>query len=204
MESINDYACTICTDVFNKPCTITACGHSFCKDCIQGFLELQQCCPICRTPCTLRSIVYNKEIEKQISTATIRCLCDNDVQVATYSAHCEKCPEYQASIEKAKTNLLDKSKMKKTVNRATFTCPVCKTENLERKALVEHILTSHPRDKGVCPICVCQPWGDPNKKTHLATHMNLRHQFDYDTYTDYDKEDEDILSQVIEMSKNVK
>ena len=60
------------------------------------------------------------------------------------------------------------------MNRATFTCPVCKAANLERAALVEHVVSKHPHQRGVCPICVAQPWGDPNYVTSTSFEIFLR------------------------------
>ena len=52
---------------------------------------------------------------------------------------------------------------------------------MDRKGLLKHASQKHPQGRAVCPICMVQPWGDPNYKTNLLAHLNLRHQFDYDT-----------------------
>lgn len=79
-------------------------------------------------------------------------------------------------------------------NRQTFKCPFCSESNLERKGLLEHVNKKHKRQAGVCPICVVQEYGDPNYvSSNLGQHLNMRHQYDLDTYTDYDLDDDAIL-----------
>ena len=52
---------------------------------------------------------------------------------------------------------------------------------MERKGLLKHALQKHPQGRAVCPIWMIQSCGDPNYKTKLLAHFNLRHRFDYDT-----------------------
>jgi Drought induced 19 protein (Di19), zinc-binding len=74
---------------------------------------------------------------------------------------------------------------------------------MERKGLLEHVGKKHKSKAGVCPICVSQPYGDPNYVSqNLFSHMNQRHQYDLDTYTDYDLDDDAILQQVLQASMN--
>jgi hypothetical protein len=62
---------------------------------------------------------------------------------------------------------------------------------MERKGMLEHVSKFHKKKPGVCPICVAQPYGDPSYVSqNLSAHLNQRHQFDIDTYTDYEKEDD--------------
>ena len=84
------------------------------------------------------------------------------------------------------------------MNRSTFNCSLCQAKNLERKGLLEHVNKNHKSRPGVCPICVAQPYGDPSYVSqNLVSHMKQRHQFDIDTYTDYDLDDDVILQQVL-------
>ena len=84
------------------------------------------------------------------------------------------------------------------MNRSTFTCPVCKEANLDRKDLLKHVAKKHHGSSGVCPICLVQQYGDPNYVSKdLSGHLKLRHQYDLDTYTEYENEDDAILQRVL-------
>ena len=61
----------------------------------------------------------------------------------------------------------------------------------------------HKGKPGVCPICVVQQYGDPNYVSqNLGSHLNMRHQYDLDTYTEYEKDDDAILQKVLMESMN--
>jgi len=45
------------------------------------------------------------------------------------------------------------------------------------------------------------PWGNPHQKSgDFVQHLNLRHKFEYDTYVDYDNDEDAILQQVLAKS----
>jgi len=183
-------------EIMPKYIQLKTCSHKFCKDCKKS---IEKECPICRKEFTKAELLKKDDTEK-MEKEKINCLCEEEFNLLEFKDHYDECETIRKENDKAKTNLLDKTKMKKTVNRSTFGCPCCKTTNLDRKALVEHIRKKHKKNKGVCPICLSQPWGDPNISTHLASHMELRHQYDYDTYTDYQMNDDDILQKVLQQS----
>ena len=69
--------------------------------------------------------------------------------------------------------------------------------------MVEHVNRRHKGKSGVCPICVVQIYGDPNYvSSNLSGHMQTRHQFDLDTVTNYEEEDDAILQRVLQDSLN--
>ena len=65
---------------------------------------------------------------------------------------------------------------------------------MERKGFIEHVGKKHKGMPGICPICVSQPYGDPNYvSANLSSHAKMRHLYDMDTYTDYEYDDDAIL-----------
>lgn len=92
--------------------------------------------------------------------------------------------------------------MYRTVNRSTFNCPCCSEKNLSREGLLEHVKLKHRNASAICPICLAQPWGDPNYITQLHGHLQKRHKFDYDTTVDYQDSEEAILQKILQESIN--
>lgn len=181
MEVMKDYTCPICMEVAPKCLVLKTCAHKFCDTCQKN---IKKSCPVCRQEFT-KTDLKKQDDSKKMKNEFIKCLCGTEYNLYEFKDHHEECDAINKVNEESKSNLLDKRKMKETVNRSTFGCPCCKLTNLDRKALVEHILKKHKKNKAVCPICACQPWGNAQQITHLKTHMEVRHQFDYDTYTVY-------------------
>uniref|UniRef100_A0A5F8APM1 Ring finger protein 114 n=1 Tax=Macaca mulatta TaxID=9544 RepID=A0A5F8APM1_MACMU len=88
-------------------------------------------------------------------------------------------------------------------NRYTFPCPYCPEKNFDQEGLVEHCKLFHSTDTKsvVCPICASMPWGDPNyRSANFREHIQRRHRFSYDTFVDYDVDEEDMMNQVLQRS----
>ncbi|KAI0757268.1 hypothetical protein C8Q80DRAFT_89067 [Daedaleopsis nitida] len=54
-------SCSICYHLFSEPHVATPCGHSFCGECIVGWIKqsirTQPRCPVCRTALTQGSLI---------------------------------------------------------------------------------------------------------------------------------------------------
>lgn len=115
------------------------------------------------------------------------------------------CSKYQNYImEGVKATTKDASLQPRNVpNRYTFPCPYCPEKNFDQEGLVEHCKLCHSTDTKsvVCPICASMPWGDPNyRSANFIEHIQRRHQFSYDTFVDYDVDEEDMMNQVLQRS----
>lgn len=57
--------CVICSETFEK-CQLTKCGHSFCEKCILDCINLNNCCPTCKTNLTKEDIYKNYLVDHVI------------------------------------------------------------------------------------------------------------------------------------------
>ena len=55
---LEKYDCVICFCRFQKP-TVTKCGHTFCKECIDEVINRQHECPMCKTQLAKEDTVAN-------------------------------------------------------------------------------------------------------------------------------------------------
>ncbi|KAF3815817.1 hypothetical protein GH733_016251 [Mirounga leonina] len=98
-------------------------------------------------------------------------------------------------MEGGKATTKDASLQPRNVpNRHTFLCPYC-PENFDQEGLGEHCKLSHSTNTKsvVFPICASMPWGDPNyRSASFIEHIQRWHQFSYDTFVDYDVDEEDM------------
>jgi len=203
------YSCIICRQFMDNPTTLSHCLHSFCHDCIEGHVKSLQkdskqlSCPLCRSEFPDKTYFQNYKIQVEMKETQGKCECGEVVAVSKINEHQQKCDQFNKEVEETVKKLKVEKNEKNSINRSTFTCPLCAQKNFDRKGLIEHIEGSHDKHHkpAVCPICVSQPWGDPNYKSKdILGHLKLRHAFDYDTYTDYDFDDDQILQQVIAQS----
>lgn len=70
MKNGDEYTCSICTMIFNKPMELT-CGHIFCDGCLRSLLHYT--CSLCHKPFTFFNINKNTAIENIINNITVNC-----------------------------------------------------------------------------------------------------------------------------------
>jgi late competence protein required for DNA uptake (superfamily II DNA/RNA helicase) len=42
--------CSICSDTMKQASTVSGCGHTFCRSCIEEAVRVNGCCPLCHQP----------------------------------------------------------------------------------------------------------------------------------------------------------
>ena len=208
INSIKDqYTCLICQNIFSNPIKLAKCGHNMCSTCINDYSasQSQLNCPLCRTPFQHSEIIHDNNLNNNMMNITVKCDCGQLMPLNQYSSHSDNCAIIIKKLQKEAKNkniAINPDKIGK--NRQTFDCTLCKEKNFDRVGYIDHIAKKHPNDRGVCAICKCQPWGDPNYKTHIYGHINIRHRFDYDTVVDYNDDEDQILQKVLMESMNDK
>ena len=50
--------CSICSDTMKQASTLSGCGHTFCRGCIEEAVRVKGCCPVCRQPVWHRDITH--------------------------------------------------------------------------------------------------------------------------------------------------
>ena len=81
------YVCLICQMVIREAHLITACGHHFCRSCLDQWLEDNDVCPICREEDTTH--VPNMNMDREINGLEIH--CPNPENNQDRANHKEKC-----------------------------------------------------------------------------------------------------------------
>jgi len=141
----------------------------------------------------------NKQLEKDIGENSTTCLCGELIYLNKFNDHTVKCSKFNANISSNINQSVIKD-AKQILNRSTFNCPCCSENNFDRESLLKHVAKKHKNKKTVCPICVCQPWGDPYYITNLHGHLQKRHKFDYDTTVQYNEDEDEVLKKVLQDS----
>lgn len=168
-------------------------------------------CAICRQE-SLGYVRY-RELDNQLNT--IETACPNCSEMLTLSAlrkHSETCLPMRKNQEKKPEVLVSKlsesqakalQKAQEGENRATFQCPFCPRANFSLNHLRQHIKKRHKQEdqRRVCPICSSMPWGDKTMvSSNIYNHIKSRHQFDYDTYVNYEQDEETMMREALQAS----
>lgn len=207
-EALDSYQCTICLDVQRAPME-TKCGHVFCSACITALISgatspSEACCPVCRKACGANPKQARDHGKRR--AMRVQCYCGSDIPLLDWREHSETCRAVAAKSEAEAAHVARPQNAPPAgPNRSTFACPLCDAKNLPRAAFVEHLQNEHgasAMQPAVCPICAAMPWGDSSyRSANLLQHVQMRHQFDYDTTTDYGQSEEDVLAEVLRRSQ---
>ncbi|KAG8439386.1 hypothetical protein GDO86_014535 [Hymenochirus boettgeri] len=200
------FTCPICLELFDKP-TRVACGHVFCFACLQQCMKNRNSiCGVCRS--SLVHVGRAGDLEKQMQNTETSCKgCNKKVNLSRMRVHSASCTRYESYVmDGIKSVTQDQSQRTSNVpNRYTFICPYCRQQNLDQEGLVDHCRTSHYTDPTpvVCPICASMPWGDPGyRSANFIEHINRRHRFAYDTFVDYNADEETMMNEALIRSLN--
>ncbi|XP_032051691.1 E3 ubiquitin-protein ligase RNF166 [Aythya fuligula] len=203
------FSCPICLEVFHRAVGIAGCGHTFCGECLQPCLQVPSpLCPLCRTPFDPKKVEKASGVEKQLSSYKAPCRgCSKKVTLAKMRSHvssCAKVQEQMANCPKFVPVVPTSQPIPSNIpNRSTFVCPYCGARNLDQQELVKHCMENHRNDpnKVVCPVCSAMPWGDPSyKSANFLQHLLHRHKFSYDTFVDYNIDEEAALQAALALS----
>ncbi|CAF1206849.1 unnamed protein product [Adineta steineri] len=218
--------CQSCVLGLKKPITLTSESESIPTSSlrIDSFShsshvhQPNQCfvCAICRKE-SLGYVRY-RELENQLDT--FETSCPNCSIVFTLSAlrkHLEICIPMRSNYtrhntDSRSTNLVERlsesqtkalQKAQQGENRSTFQCPFCPRANFTLNHLRQHIKKRHKNEdqRRVCPICSTLPWGDKNMiSSNIYQHIKSRHRFDYDTYVNYEQDEETMMREALQAS----
>ncbi|XP_033755180.1 E3 ubiquitin-protein ligase RNF166-like [Pecten maximus] len=201
------FICPICLEIFTNP-VILSCGnnHVYCEECVRPYQHMSEPeCPQCRRPFRLDQMYQARDLMNHLCSAVSRCKwCGVKLTLPDLKSHLKICPQRDTSIQQFRPiGSTSQAIPSNLPNRLTFQCPLCDQQNLTCKDLVQHCNERHRKVKTnmVCPVCKAMPWGDPNlQSSDFLQHLNIRHKFEYDTFVDYEQDDEEMLRQAIEAS----
>ncbi|CAF2969248.1 unnamed protein product [Rotaria sp. Silwood2] len=170
-------------------------------------------CAICRKE-SLGYVRY-RELEDQLNTCETSCPnCSLVFILSELRNHLETCIAIKKpdnTIEKPGLPMKQLSESQARAlqlaqegdNRSTFQCPFCPRANFSLAHLRQHIKKRHLAEdqRRVCPICSTMPWGDKNMvSSNVYRHIKSRHQFDYDTYVNYEQDEAAMMREALQAS----
>ncbi|UJR08311.1 hypothetical protein I4U23_012582 [Adineta vaga] len=173
-------------------------------------------CAICRKE-SLGYVRY-RELENQLDTLETQCPnCTIVLTLSHLRKHLEICTPMRNHYAKDNIDIkpvnsaqeLSESQAKalqraqEGENRSTFQCPFCPRANFSLTHLRQHIKKRHRHEdqRRVCPICSSMPWGDKNMvASNVYQHIKSRHRFDYDTYVNYEQDEETMMREALQAS----
>ncbi|XP_053309473.1 E3 ubiquitin-protein ligase RNF114 [Spea bombifrons] len=203
-DPMDRFVCPICLEIFENPVRVN-CGHIFCSTCLHQCLKQKNpMCGVCR--CLLTPGRKAADLERQMEVTEASCKgCSRKMYLAHMRAHAATCSKYENYVmEGIKSVTKEETPQTRQVsdvpNRFTFTCPYCREQNLDQEGLVDHCRKQHFSDPTpvVCPICASMPWGDPTyRSSNFMEHVNRRHRFSYDTFVDYNADEEAMMHEAL-------
>ncbi|KAM4026790.1 E3 ubiquitin-protein ligase RNF138 [Anomaloglossus baeobatrachus] len=204
-----DFTCSVCQEIFQKPVRTHNCQHVFCRNCLLMAVKASGAhCPLCRgvlsrwettTPTRASDIAMTMKILLQA------CMyCGKQVKLSLMRLHYKSCRSYQEEFGTVPAGLqLQSDPPTAKQSNTMYKCPLCSQRDLNRKALLDHCNVMHHFEvaEAVCPICSVLPMGDANYTSrNIVEHLYARHQFNYEDFMNVSVEEEAQFQAAIEES----
>ncbi len=97
-EIDDELKCVICRQPFREPVSSIQCHHTFCKECINGWLNQDRRCPVCRihSDYGLYQPIESRPLLNQLNRLRVRCdACQvRNIQRGNFQGHKQKCPNW--------------------------------------------------------------------------------------------------------------
>lgn len=168
-------------------------------------------CAICRQESF--GYVRFRAFDQQLRQLQSECSnCSKLFTLADLRVHYENCfptsTSTSTTIKTSNSNLSESQaralqKAQEGENRSTFSCPFCSRTNFSVQHLRQHMKKRHRNENPaqICPICASMPWGDKTLiVSNVYQHIKSRHRFDYDTFVNFDQDEEAMMREALKAS----
>lgn len=211
--------CLSCVNGLKKPSTDSSGQSSFFRTDSSSHSnrhhQAQQCflCAICRQESF--GYVRYRELENRMNQLVVSCSnCDINLKISELRQHSDTCqmnqnqsrsetnqPVNNQRLSESQIQALQKAQQGQ--NRSTFQCPFCPRANFTLIHLRQHIKKRHREEDQhrICPICASMPWGDKTTvSSNIYQHIKTRHRFDYETYVNFEQDEETMIREALQAS----
>ncbi|CAF4354621.1 unnamed protein product, partial [Adineta steineri] len=93
--------CIICRQPFREPVTSVKCHHTFCKECIDNWMQRRSLCPVCAIRSFREDYQLNQShvLRNQLDRLLVRCdACQQiNIQRGNFQTHTERCAYWSIS-----------------------------------------------------------------------------------------------------------
>jgi hypothetical protein len=131
-------------DLEQTPAAI-ACGHHFCRHCIQKHLYQTAWCPVCRAPATPKSLRPLHDVASR-EQLLVRCDCGTQVALRAFREHADACSTRQARNSATGHRDPGSAAEPAAPSRSVFQCPFCSAVRMPQDDLLSHLQSAHAQE----------------------------------------------------------
>ena len=88
--------CGICNELFSDPMVTKCCGQTYCRKCVNEWLNGRNTCPNCRSHLTVKDVHRVRALSNMIDELSVRCPYHRDgcplvVEFGQLASHAKRC-----------------------------------------------------------------------------------------------------------------
>lgn len=156
-----------------RDAVMNSCGHSYCRGCLQTYIETENSCPACEAPIDEPKMIPSQNLNQIVNFLEIKCKnqkhgCEWKKSILKMEDHLKKCHFHQVDCE-----FCDESQMRKDMDSHLKKCPMRVTNCL--MCLEEMNVEELENHAEICPEKTIQCTGGCSEKVKRK-HMDFHTQ----------------------------